>query len=177
MKKIVLATLVGILMLSSCTKENYYDGKSTITVKQYVDMLLDGTYSESTEYQTRCGLPDFSSKAIEELLSYGKDSRMIKSYPCNPISSYHMEECPLGVLMLWTIESIRVKDDENCVKMMGYPSLNPLILRESDKKWVNDEESQSAAYNAYRKWWDKYRNDFESAKKHDPLEGTGYSWR
>jgi len=139
-------------------------------VDEYIFQLKSNTYTSQE-------LPEFSTSDIEALLFYRYDTTLIKNFPSNPISSYRGPDCRLGMLVLWTIESIRSQEIKS-EKLIGrFPSQNPILaLRTSTElKLVYDENSHREAAKAYYYWWNALYI-FTDRMKSDPLEDTDYSW-
>lgn len=147
-----------------------------IEVGQYMDQLVAGTY---TDWE----LPDFSPEAIPALLEYADDSTSVSVFPRNGLSSFYQPEVSLGMLALWTVESIRVRDlVASTPRGFGrFPSLNPALgLRASPVlELAISYETQLGAARAYRSWWDSrilMGGDFEKLRRIDPLAGTAWCW-
>ena len=69
-------------------------------VEQFIKLLKQGEYEFNY-------IPYFSPEDIPHLLMYAKDFREIDRFPRNPISSYMIQACKLGVCLLWVNETIR----------------------------------------------------------------------
>ncbi len=141
-------------------------------VETYIELLRSGQYQLTT-------LPDFTPDDIPALLVYRNETDEISVFPRNPISSYYMENCDLGMLVLWTIESIRAVSIQSDQVVMNFPSLNP-ILRARDKdelEFISESTTLEEAAAAYFDWWhlngDKEFSEFSVL---DPLANTIYTW-
>ena len=159
--------LLAILLASpGCEKsENVQE-----EVDRYVEELIQGKYNSSE-------LPDYTTDHISPLLEFREDSTLITDFPRNPLSSFWMGECRLGIFVLWTIESIRVVENQREGILYRFPSLNPVINisnPDSIKTYEISIIHQTAA-DAYYDWWN---NDSSLTVKleMDPLDSTGYSW-
>jgi hypothetical protein len=138
-------------------------------VENYITQLKNGTYNS---YE----MPLFSASDIPALLVYRNDTTSIRKVPANPISSYYMSKCKLGMIALWTIESIRATEIESKKLIGRYPSQNPfLALRDDPSVWVFDNESHVKAAKAYAEWWNS-DPIFTNKMKIDPLKDTKYIW-
>lgn len=144
-----------------------------IDVETFINLLKTNKLSS---FDT---LPAFKVDNIPELLDYRNETVLISDFPRNPISSFFMTECRLGVYILWTVEWIRISSTTDNPPVPGFPSLNPAIkLRNPESlERVFTEEAHQAVANAYQKWWD---NDQESGLNEllsiDPLAKTDYAW-
>jgi hypothetical protein len=161
--------LLFLMVFSGC-RENK-DEISNADVDSFVNYLMSEKYSGMS-------LPDFQGRHIPALLKYSKSTQAIHNYPRNPISSFYMPDVSLGMICLWTIESIRLKE-ANEHMFFGFPSLNCVF------KWRNQDVqnpvdpavAQSKAAEAYQSWWNKNKSgSFSRFCKIDPLEKTDYQW-
>jgi hypothetical protein len=172
MKKWVFIILVALLAgIAGCDKE-YEIVTDNPDVDEYIQQLKSGEYDS---YR----LPEFTSSDIPALLQYRNEKFVITRFPINPISSYYMAECSLGIYVLWTIESIRAKAIESKFLIIGFPSQNPVLARRDEEGFaiVNDQESHEAAAIAYFRWWkDNSWKSFEAFSHIDPLANTNYRW-
>ncbi|MCJ7447198.1 MAG: DUF4943 domain-containing protein [Bacteroidales bacterium] len=166
MKTKLFFTILTILLVSFGCKKMDYDNPE---VENYISLLKNGKYNS---YE----LPEFNRSDISALLIYRNDTTIIYKFPVNPISSYAMMKCKLGIVVLWTVESIRAVeiDSENLIGR--FPSQDPLLaLRDNPSVWVFDEESHLSAAKAYYNWW-KSNPIFTNKMKIDPLNDTKYIW-
>jgi hypothetical protein len=158
---------IMLISLISCSKNDV--GELEKEVETYIIQLRQGNYSD-------WNLPALSHEAIPFLLRYRNDETMINAFPRNPISSYAFQECRLGIMVLWTIESIRAVANESPYLFMRFPSLNPILFNESNLAKPEHENHKMAA-NAYAQWWNQHiRQEFRTFKHLDPLKETGLRW-
>ncbi|MBV6643494.1 MAG: DUF4943 family protein [Cyclobacteriaceae bacterium] len=170
MKSYPIVLIFLILGLSAC--QNDVDPSADLDVESYIELLRTERYQMTT-------LPNFTAEDIPALLAYRNETDHIKVFPRNPISSFHMEDCQLGMLVLWTIESIRAVSIQSDEVVMNFPSLNP-ILRARDKdelEFISESTTLEEAAAAYFDWWhlngDKEFSEFSVL---DPLANTIYTW-
>ena len=123
-------------------------------------------------------LPNFTSKDIPVLLTYRNDSKLIKDFPINMISSYWLAECTLGMYVLWTIESIRARAIDSEYLIGTFPSQNPIVENKDDFEWVEQSEDVRAIVaESYFSWWAINKdNNFDEFKYIDPLKDTELRW-
>lgn len=165
MKKTSLFLLLPIFLIFGCRDAEIENPD----VQNYILQLKSGNY-QSME------LPSFSASDIPALLEYRNDTTSIRKVPANPISSFWMVKCRLGMIALWTIESVRAVEIKSERLIGRYPSQNPILaVRANPGIWVLDEESQREAAKAYYNWWYSGRM-FTSKMETDPLERTKYVW-
>lgn len=169
MKKSFIITLSLIwLMGASCQKEEF-DMRNP-DVDQFVSILKAGNYFEKVGY----GLPDFSVKHIENLLSYIKDTSSIKEFPSNPVSSKYTSPKILNECLLWTIDGIRFENK--------YPSLEPCLIDTSTYSELTGYPRVSGKKlieisNLYINWYNDYKNHpTEAMKKKNLFENTPFKW-
>jgi len=161
-----------LIFLNGCNK-NESDMTENEGVENFIELIRTGTYKS-------LNLPGFTHRAIPALLQYRNDRQVITDFPVNPISSYAMLECRLGMFVLWTIESIRAVSIDSPDLIMNFPSQNPILtLRHSeDLQMVEDDLSHNIAAKAYYDWWEKNKKkSFDRFNNIDPLNGTEYKWK
>jgi hypothetical protein len=166
------AVFFAMVLLAGCGKR---EPQYRREVNAYIEALAEGTYKSQMEMKL------FEPQAIPVLLDYADDERAIPFPPVNPLSSYIVSSCSVGMFALWTIEGIRLAQDGSDDKksFMGYPSLVPLLWdqeRERRPEFGEDgyEEIQKRAAAAYRNWWNS--GSFSQIKLQDPLDGTRLHW-
>ena len=126
-------------------------------------------------------MPEFTSNDIPALLGYINDNSVVNIFPQNHISSYAPPdpEYRLGVLVLWTIESIRVVSGGE-PHVRRFPSQNPFVETKSEPiEWITNHDNviYDSVRQAYSGWWAKNKNKkFSSFCNIDPLENTDYRW-
>ena len=156
-----------------------------ITPHYQIDTLIRLLRNNDYKPNSRLMLPQLEWADIQKLLSAGNDSAKISTFPVNPISSYYLKDCYLGIISLWFIESIRISELKNPKQPFEkFPSQNPILI-ETAKQSVNPEQwhnpnttvMMTTAYKAYQKWWETSKKlTKKEACKINPLAGTGLSW-
>lgn len=168
----IIILIVTLVSVNSCSKADDEIGVS-LSVEQYVTQLKSGKYDASD-------LPSFTKNDIEALLKYRNETQLIKNFPRNSISSLALQECKLGVYILWTIESIRVVAINKDILVGRFPSQNPILALKNTQELnvISDKEALSSAAKAYYDWWvnNKHKN-FIDYKTVDPLLLTSYQWK
>ena len=161
--KCILLFLSLFLISIGCEKQNKPE------IENYVALLKSGQYDSYD-------MPEFKPSDIPTLLKYIYDTDSITKFPRNGISSYMQMECSLGMVVLWTIESIRAVEIQSERLVGRFPSQNPFLqLRVPPFEWVFDNVSQLVAAKAYNGWW--YSDHiFKNKMKIDPLKDTPYKW-
>jgi hypothetical protein len=166
MKTLVLLTILSFLFANTGCKESTIENSD---VDNYVYLLMKGQYNSYT-------IPEFSPSDISALMTYRNDTTTIYHFPVNPISSFAMMKCKLGMVVLWTVESIRAVETKSDKMVLRFPSQNPLLaLRENPGVWVFDLEAQFIAAKAYYEWWNS-NPLFTNKMNIDPLNDTKYQW-
>lgn len=162
LKSFLIFALIGF---SGCEKQS-----DNPAVETYINQLISGNY-ESYD------LPEFSTSDIEALLKYRNETTIITDFPHNPISSFWQRECKLGMVVLWTIESIRAVENDNEYLIGRFPSQNPVLaLRDAPElHMVFDDKSHKEAARAYNDWWNSF-HPFKGGINIDPLKKTKYRW-
>jgi hypothetical protein len=164
-KNVVILLTIAMTSFLGCEKE--IDNPE---VETYINQLESNSY-------TSFELPEFQPSDIPALLQYRNETKMIKDFPRNGISSLYMSECTLGMYVLWTIESIRAVEIQSEYLIGRFPSQNPILALRSatELKLVHDEKSQTEAAKAYNNWWNSV-HIFKDKMKIDPLKDTDYRW-
>jgi hypothetical protein len=171
----IFAIAIPLLAFFACEKEGNGQTETKEEVKKYVNELKDNQYEGRD-------LPAFTDKHIYELLKYRNEKGIITKFPCNPVSSLYQEECELGVYVLWTIESIRIKfANSDLLIIEKFPSLNPILRLRDSEEFVPVFDYDSEAYqilsDAYFTWWTNNQGKtLIEIMKTDPLENTLYKW-
>ena len=163
---IIFGTLLLTLLCFSCEKTEYVE----YDVDEYIQQLHNGKYDS---YE----LPEFTTKHISGLLEYRNDTTIINNFPHNPISSLWLEECRLGIFVLWTIESIRVVEIQSDSLYGRFPSLNPYINITNPDLMMPyiPSTAHKITADAYYDWWHD-DSVLEIKLERDPLTQTPYSW-
>lgn len=168
---ILISVAVILLNILSCEKEMTRPPE----IEVFIDQLKMGNYPGRQ-------IPQFALSQIPQLLEYRNEREMIQSFPVNPLSSYYLEECRLGVYVLWTIEYIRKSEKGETDALLPWPSLSPVLIAEdpldvAGPEFTDQEFLHNRASEAYFSWWEGKRNisgkDFVNM---NPLEGSGIRW-
>ena len=122
----------------------------------------------------RIEAPDFNEENISELLEYRNDSSIISNFPRNPLSSFYMEEVSIGMYILWTVETIRLKAN-NDPDFYLFASLNPRVMRLSSGELVDQGAVLPEVAAAYAVWWNSSLSIQEKLGV-NPLEELDLSW-
>ncbi|MBN2487087.1 MAG: DUF4943 family protein [Bacteroidales bacterium] len=139
-------------------------------VKEYMGKIKSETYADLF-------LPDFEPEHISSLLNYRNDKSIIEKYPTNLISSFLCDSVTVGIIALWTIESIRVSElNGDTSKYNRFPSLNPALV-DTSRIIQNKIVLQDSASIRYFNWWNKNSQPEERKINTNPLEGSNIAWR
>lgn len=174
MKILKILILIGFFAASFSCNKNDTEEINNPNVETYIELLKANQYDSSK-------LPAFSSKDIAPLLAYIDDNSVVNKFPHNPISSFASQspDYRLGILVLWTIESIRVAACNN-KSSFGFPSLHPFVQTKSEPiEWItnHDDEVYYTVRQAYSTWWNENNHkEFIDYCIVDPLENTNYNW-
>jgi hypothetical protein len=157
-----LFILTFFVLSVGCEKKNSPDAED------YVSLLKSNQYDSFN-------MPDLEKSDIPTLLKYVNSTTPITKFPRNSSSSHMQQECNLGMVVLWTIESIRALETGSDRLIGKFPSQNSFLqLRNEPYDWLFDNESQSIAARAYKNWWNSIH--FKDKMKIDPLEMTPFIW-
>ena len=171
MKSITTILLIALLSFTSSSFRTA--AEKDISVERYVDLLRNGKYKRNK-------LPVYEADHIDELLKYTREEAIIQGFPVNPFSSHMQEKSRLGIYVLWTIEWIRMKERNEEIAAVGFPSQNPILAKRSDpSQWIEptDKNAMHSVAKLYDKWWENRRNkDPGKIPRTDPLQDSPYVW-
>jgi hypothetical protein len=155
---LVLAALVCPTLAAAAPvpKEKPKDPPRSDRVDRLYAQMREGNYSGHR-------FPALGPDDIPALLQMADNTKTLKSFPVNPLSSYIPESTNEGVLALWLVEGIRQGGT--------YPTL--FTPSEADLK---DPKVQPALAKAYRAWWAQVKDKPDEMRKVDPLKDTKLNW-
>ncbi|MFT4536549.1 MAG: hypothetical protein ACI9P5_003925 [Saprospiraceae bacterium] len=162
MKNIPIYVTIFLLLLS-CNKQ-----KSDLSVVETFIKTLKEDKTETIE------TIDLSSENISELLTHRNDKQNISNFKRNPLSSFYLDEVILGMYILWTIESIRMKEIDGPGYYL-YASLNPRRINVSSGELVDQDIILSEVAKAYFEWWNSNLL-LEEKLQINPLDSLDLSW-
>ena len=154
-----------VIFAIACEKNDRHD-KAT----EYMDKIESETYSDMF-------LPDLEPDDISTLLKYRDEKTLLQVFPVNPISSFICDSVTVGIVALWTIESIRISElNGDTSEFTRFPSLNPALFDTTGIS-VNIFELQDSASKRYYDWW--YQSNLILSEKLmiNPLYGSDIIWR
>jgi hypothetical protein len=168
-----------IILYLTSDSLNHYNYWRSITVRYPVDSLID--LLRSNNYPLRKRPPLLLWEDIPSLLAVGNSRIRINKYPVSPLSSSIQNECYLGIISLWFIESIRISERDNAVALTDkYPSLTPTLYYSgtgNGEVTSDTGELIDLTYQAYLRWWSKVKDlDKKDACKTDPLANAKTRW-
>ncbi len=153
------------LVLMSCEKNANSD-----RAVEFIEKVKTGTFDAMF-------LPDFEPSDIPTLLSYRNDKTVLLKYPTNPVSSFVFDTVTVGIIALWTIESIRVCElNGDSLEFNRFPSLNPRLIDTANFA-VNKFEIQDRGSKLYYNWWHQVGLELNEKLKINPLDGSSNKWK
>jgi Domain of unknown function (DUF4943) len=159
---------IGIAALGIATfscGENDFDLNNP-NVEQFVALLKKGTYASEVGQD----LPAFSMNDISNLLSYLKDTTIIKVYPSNPISSKITNPKVLSECIMWTIDGIRFGNK--------FPSLEPSLIDTanfSQRRLTNKQLAELS--DIYLNWHREFlANPTDAIRRKNLFLNKTYKW-
>lgn len=162
--KLFLFAIAIMTLFAACEKDSR-------KVDKYIREMKDGNYDDFS-------IPKFEPSDIPALLQYADDKTLVTNFPRNLISSLMIERCHVGTIALWTIESIRKCELNDCEnKYDRFPSLNPIVHWRDPKmsSIPNSEAILPELKQIYTDWWNS-DTIFKNLMKTDPLEDSLYKW-
>ena len=165
MKKNILAISLFLPLVTACVKSEV---ETENKVRDFVENLKSGGRNFLVSFSEECG---FTPESITYFLEYSADETIVLAQP-SPFSS-RMGYVPLGLEVLWFVESIRTGGNE---KIGGLVSLYPAINMNDIRLEEDAVSAVSELSGYYKAWWKRYGDNPKVAMQRNPLEGTAYSW-
>lgn len=136
---------------------------------------------KSNKYPLRSEFPLLLWEDIPKLLEIGNSTTLINKYPMHIFSSTFPEDCYLGIVSLWFIESIRITElKKTVVPTEKFPSMTPSLHYQGKvdrNRITNSVEIMEKAYVEYLTWWNEVKDmDKDTACKIDPLGEINIKW-
>lgn len=161
----IIKYLIIAFLLFGCEKNDKQDN-----AVEYMDKVESETYSDMF-------LPDLEPTDIATLLTYREDKTILNRFPVNPISSFIVDSVTVGIIALWTIESIRISElNGDTSEFNRFPSLNPM-LRDTTNFFAKKFALQDSASKRYFNWWNQKNISQIDKLKINPLQGSNIVWR
>jgi len=164
-------------LFSQEVDSSYIEVETNYSISKLINTLKINTFKQSTFDISLLVWND-----IPKLLAYGGSTLIITNFPRNPLSSYCLKECKLGIIMLWLVEAIRLNEGKSSYNpFKRYASLNPILSAKGQKTITSENntlEFLKISYEAYKKWWSEANLiGKDKAKNINPLAETGLRWR
>jgi hypothetical protein len=132
-------------------------------------------------------MPKLNWADIPVLLKLAENGGPLRgTVPSRPYVSRPVAECPEGMVALWLIEGLRLRQlsfshDHKTADKVYYPSLpsQPVCERAGTPIWQteNDPAVHQTVRNAYQQWWKKMESlPTDQVAAIDPLESTDMAW-
>ena len=158
---------------------NHYNLWTAGLIRYETDTLIN--ILKSNKYPLRSVFPLLQWQDIPALLAIGNDRTIIDKYPISVASSRLHEDCYLGIVSLWFIESIRITEMKKAIiPHEKFPSLTPTLHYQgaaNREQTVNSIEMMEKAYLEYLAWWDEVKTmKKENACKINPLVNLNIKW-
>lgn len=155
---LLMLSLFAAVTFNTC---NNNTDKSHMTAKQYVSLL------KANKYPKYDLVPALQPADIAVLMKHVNDEQVIDNYPIPAMSAAQHGPQQVGMIVLYTIESIRLQR-KNGVSNRPYVSDTADPNRRPPLKEV-------APY--YERWWAQYKDkNAEGLRQSAPLGGTTLTW-
>ena len=112
------ALMVMLAILPGCAGTR--PAPATTPAVSQVDQLF--ARMEAGQYSEEIRFPNLTWADIPALLQRTNSTRMLTTFPTNPLSSERQAQCSEGMVALWLVEGIRKTPKPE------FASLNPLVL-------------------------------------------------
>ncbi len=132
--------------------------------------------------------PALTWSAIPKLMAIANSTKIIDRIPRNIMSRVYVEECQLGIIALWLIDSIR-KSEGRKPRKAWYISPIPVLEGPDDRKRSkergqgntylakNSDNKLQEAYESFSTWWEVAGSlSRNKAKRINPLDDSALNW-
>jgi len=134
--------------------------------KSEVDLVEKFVREVKAERYEKIMLPKFDASHIDGLMEHAPDKQMVSIYPHPAYSSYYGGPVEVGLVMLYTIEAVRLQ--------VEWPSSTVRVFDEQD---LSREVALSKVLPYYTAWWAKNKGKSAAELMEvDPQEGSGLTW-
>jgi len=134
--------------------------------KREIDLVEKFVQEVKAERYEEINLPAFNASHIDALMQHTSDKQMVSNYPRPMYSSYYGGPMAVGLVMLYTIEAVRLQVD--------WPSST---VRVFDEQEISREVALSEVLPYYKDWWAENKGKSAAElKEADPLDGSGLTW-
>ncbi|ASZ11712.1 DUF4943 domain-containing protein [Chitinophaga pendula] len=155
---LLMLSLFAAVTFNNC---NHTSDKGPMTAKQYVSLL------KANKYPKYDLVPALRPADIAVLIQHVNDEQVIDNYPIPAMSAAQHGPQQVGMIVLYTIESIRLERKQGA-------STRPYISDTADPK-RRPSLQEVAPY--YVRWWEHHKdNDAAALKQSSPLAGTTLTW-
>ena len=154
---LLLAAVLNIAFCYCQNKDDYQD----MSADQYISLLIANKYPK---YHL---IPRLNKADIPVLLKNAGNNTLIDNYPLPSFSAANHGKQKAGMIILYTIESIRTQKENGI-------ATHPYISDTTDLQRKVGLEELVPLYNS---WWEQHKNKTaEELKNTDPLAGTPFRW-
>ena len=166
---------------SSFTKKDQKKQTKVDNVDIFIEQLVSNSYE--ADYP-----PDLEWNDIPKLLEVANSSVIIDRFPRNILSRLYLQDCQVGIVAMWLIDSIR-KNHGKRARKAWYISPMALLQDEDDREKtrkrgggneyvpLNSDKKLETAYKAFTGWWENAQNiSISKSKRVNPLNGSGLNW-
>ncbi len=166
---------------SSFSKKDQKKQTKVDDVELFIEQLISNNYK--ADYP-----PDLNWEDIPKLLEIANSNVVIDRFPRNILSRLYLQDCQVGIVAMWLIDSIR-KNHGKRARKAWYISPMALLQDEDDRQTskergggneyipVNSDEKLEEAYAAFSTWWQNAQNiSISKSKRVNPLSGSGLNW-
>lgn len=180
----------GLIILKNSIRKESFDRKDQRKqaeiqdVKRFIEELKNNNYVSDFA-------PKLSWEDIPALMELAGSTKMLTNFPRNILGRYYIEQCQLGIVAMWLIDSIR-KNEGKKPRKAWYISPFPVLKSEGDEKKIeeymsaghnanilvrNTDEKLRRAHDSYLNWWMAAQHlKRRKAKRLNPLADTDIKW-
>ncbi len=166
---------------SSFTKSDQKKQTKVNDVEVFIEQLVSNNYE--ADYP-----PELKWEDIPKLLAIANSNTVIDRFPRNILSRLYLQDCQVGIVAMWLIDSIR-KNHGKRARKAWYISPMALLQDQEDRDRsknrgggneyipVNSDTKLETAYQAFNSWWENAQDISPSkSKRVNPMDGSGLNW-
>lgn len=157
-----MLAIVSLLSITGAAcQKNKNNNDAVKAANEYITVLKADQYPR---YEV---IPKLDKAAIAVLIEHAEDSSVISNYPIPAYAAAYYGPQPVGMIVMYTIESIRIQ--------RSYGASTVPFVRDSAALQRKVTVAELAPH--YIDWWKKNKDkSADELKQLSPLQGTPFVW-